>query len=192
MPSLKGELYVSKECYDCFGIMALLKHLNCSDVNITTIEFDLRKQLDASELHMHFEGVNKYDSLPRFKTEEGWSFWESSAIIRHIVRMTPGAGSYLGNDEEEKSKVDLALFWRNDHLIENGDCLMKYVFNNEYSSDENLDQYRDGLENALEILTESGHFIKGDSFVCGTDNMTVADFQIWAYLVIIQVTKQIK
>jgi len=186
--SVSGELHKVNVSPNCFQINAFIDHFKLSNVTKVDVAFDPQSGLNT-KTHEFLE-MNPHHTIPTFKSSEGWTMWESTAVLRHLARAS-GNESLLGTSDEDKAKVDMMLFWRADNFMKHAQVLVlpKLGLGKPPSADEEAIA-RKALTESFAILESSGFMIKGDSFVCGTNYLTIADFQIWSGLVFLQSSKQ--
>ena len=170
-----GELHGMDASYNCFGINALIAHLKL-DVKLVPVGFGAEGLETKTP---EFIAMNPHHTIPTYKRADGWSLWESTAILRHFARI--GGVEFLGRTEEERSKVDLVLGWKNDHLPQ-GTSLIYFPLGFAPAPKENIPECQEKYLKALDILVNSGHLMVGDSFAAGGDKITIADFALWPAL----------
>merc|ERR1712226_459671 len=93
----------------------------------------------------------------------------------------------LGKTEYERAKADMIVGWRNDHLYKNIGPLSYHRLGFGKVPD-NEDELKKNLDEAMEIFVHSGHFLRGETWAVGSQNVTFADFLIWATLVLGEAT----
>ena len=155
---------------NCIGSALVVKHLGLN-VEFKEVDFDPAKGLDTKT--DAFLKMNPMHCIPTYQDKEGWSMWESNAIVKVLC-----AGSDLVpvKDRAVEARAALAADFKACTLYPRLGKLA-YPFYGFAAPADDVAAATQQAEEALAVLDT--WFLKEASFVAGTQ-LTYADFNIYA------------
>ena len=94
---LQGQLFGFPVSFNVFGLNAFIDHIK-ANIKIENVEFT---EQGLNTKTPEFLAMNPHHTIPTFRATNGWSLWESTAIIKHIAR--------LNNKEEFLGHISISM-----------------------------------------------------------------------------------
>lgn len=140
---------------------------------------DLRK---GAQRTPEFTALNLNQRMPVLE-EDGWSLWESNAILQYLATRKPEAG-LLPRDERGRADVARWMFWESAHWDQACAILVferfvKQVFQNAGPDEKEVEKGIAQFHRAGKVL--DGH-LEGRRYLCN-DTLSIADFAVGAALI---------
>jgi glutathione S-transferase len=129
-----------------------------------------------------FTALNLNQRMPVLE-EDGWSLWESNAILQYLATRKPDSGMLPG-DERGRADVARWMFWESAHWDQACAILVferfvKGFFGLGAPDDKEVENGVAQFHRAGQVLDSH---LKGRSYLCN-DTLSVADFSVGAALI---------
>ena len=155
---------------NCIGSALVVKHLGLN-VGFKEVDFDPAKGLDTKT--EAFMQMNPMHCIPTYQDKDGWSMWESNAIVKVLC---DGSDLIPEKRRETAARAALAADFKACTLYPRLGKLA-YPFYGFAKPADDVAQATQQAEEALNVLDT--WFLKEKSFVAGTE-LTYADFNIYS------------
>jgi glutathione S-transferase len=159
-----------------FKVLAFANHIG------VPYEFVLCDLTKGAQRSPEFTRLNLNQRMPVLE-EDGWSLWESNAIIQYLATKKPEL-NLLPKDERGRADVARWMFWESAHwdsacAILVFERFVKQAFGRGAADPVEVEKGLAQFNRAAKVLDEH---LKGREFLCG-DRLTVADFSVGAALI---------
>jgi glutathione S-transferase len=160
-----------------FKVLSFANHIG---IDYELVLVDLTK---GGQRSPEFTALNLNQRMPVLE-EDGFSLWESNAIIQYLATKKPELG-LLPKDERARADVSRWQFWESSHW--DSACAMliferfvKGMFGGGPADPKEVEKGLTNFNRAAKVL--DAH-LKGRNFLCG-DKLSVADFSVAAPLIL--------
>merc|ERR1711871_421190 len=178
---LMAKFYQHPASGNAFGVAACLDFCDYQHEKVFT---DITK---GEQMTPEFIAMNPYHTIPTLQTASGFSMWEGNSIMRYVAAQCKP--ELLGNGAEQQAMVNMCLDLSMGGFYSDGGVNLAYpVYGFAKQPDEPLEKRQEKFKKHMDVLFESGKFVKDGSFMCG-DALTSADFRMWALLTFISEAK---
>lgn len=130
-----------------------------------------------------FTALNLNQRMPVLE-EDGWSLWESNAIVQYLASKKPELG-LMPKDERGRADVSRWMFWESAHWDQACSVLVferfvKGFFGGGAPDPKEVERGLTGFNRAAAVL--DAH-LKGRKYLCNGDALSAADFSVGAALI---------
>jgi glutathione S-transferase len=162
-----------------FKVLAFAEH---SGIAYEFVMVDLSK---GAQRTPEFTALNLNQRMPVLE-EDGWSLWESNAIVQYLATRKPELG-FLPKDERGRADVSRWMFWESAHwdpacAILIWERFVKGFFGRGGPDPAEVEKGLVQFHRAASVLNQH---LAGRKYLCG-DKLTVADFAVGAPLIMAQ------
>jgi glutathione S-transferase len=159
-----------------FKVLAAAHHLG---VDYQFVLCDLTKGAQKSP---EFTSLNLNQRMPVLE-EDGWSLWESNAIVQYLASKKPEQG-FVPTDARGRAEVNRWMFWESAHwdaacAILIFERFVKGFFGGGAADPKEVEKGLANFNRAAKVLDQH---LKGRKFLCG-DALTAADFSVGAPMI---------
>jgi glutathione S-transferase len=146
-------------------------------------EFVLVDLTKGAQKTPEFTRLNLNQRMPVLE-EDGWSLWESNAILQYLATRKPELG-LLPKDERARADVARWMFWESAHwdqacAILIWERFVKGMFGGGPADPKEVEKGLVQFHRAAAVLNQH---LKGRKYLCNGDALSVADFSVGAAMI---------